>query len=123
MTISLGTVFWREDDSGGHFYVVITPPSYPEILVVNFTTQGRRKDQSCVVQPGEHANIVDESVISFDHAAVVLTSEVQTRVDDGTFSLKDTVTDELLLKVWEGAYKTNRMTIRCQELLSETVPN
>ena len=54
MTVELGTVFSFHDQNGGHFWVVITPPSFPEVLVVNFTTQGPRKDQSCVLQANSH---------------------------------------------------------------------
>lgn len=123
MNVKLGTVFWKNDCNNGHYCVVITPSSYPEVLVVNFTTQGPRKDQSCVLQPGCHPVIVAESVVSFDYAAVLPTDEVQRKIDDGTFSVKDDASEELVLKIWDGAFKTRRMTIRCSELLSQTVPS
>ena len=28
MKLELGSVFWMNDDGGGHFYVVITPPTH-----------------------------------------------------------------------------------------------
>jgi len=120
--VKLGTVFWKDDCSGGHDYVVITPPSYPEVLVVNFTSQGPRKDQSCVLSPGCHPAIVVESVVAFEFAAVVPTAEVQRRIDDSTFAVKDDASEALLLAIWDGAYSTNRMSIRCRELLSQTIP-
>ena len=116
-------MFWKDDSSGGHFYVVITPPSFPEVLVVNFSKQGPRKDQSCVVKPGCHPNIVEESVVAFDYAAVVPTLEVQRNIDEGVFELKDDAAHDLLVSIWDGAYETNRMTIRCRDLLSDTIPN
>ncbi len=122
MDVKLGTVFWKDDCNGGHFYVVITPPSYPEVLVVNFTSQGPRKDQSCVLHPGCHPAIVVESTVPFEYAAVVPTVEVQRRIHDGTFAVKDDASEELLFAIWDGAYSTNRMSIRCQELLSRTIP-
>jgi hypothetical protein len=122
MDVKLGTVFWMNDSQGGHYYVVITPPSYPEVLVVNFTKQGPRKDQSCVLTPGCHPVVVLESVVSFDHAEVVPTSELQRQIDDGLVTVKDDASEELMLAIWDGAYATNRMTIRCQQLLSQTIP-
>ena len=122
MDVKLGTVFWKGDCSGGHDCVVIAPPSYPEVLVVNFASQGPRKDQSCVLSPGCHPAIVLESVVSFEYAAVVPTTEVQRQIDDGTFAVKDDASEELLLAIWDGAYSTNRMTVRCLELLSQTIP-
>lgn len=123
MKLKLGTVFWKDDCNEGHYCVVITPPSHPEVLIVNFTTQGPRKDQSCVLQPGDHPVLVDESVVAFEYAAVFPTDEVQKCIDDNTFEVKVDASEELLIKIWDGAFRTRRMTIRCSELLSETIPN
>lgn len=122
MKIRLGSVLWKDDPRGGHHYVVITPAHLPEVLVVSITSQGARKDQSCVLPVGIHPCVVQESVVGFDYAEVVLTDEVQRNVDIGLFALKDDASPAMMQLIWEGAFKTNRMTLRCRKLLEETIP-
>ncbi len=124
MSLILGVVFWRDDCNGGHYWIVITPPSYPEVLAVNFTSQGPRKDQSCVLHPGAHPVIRQETVVSFNDALILPTTLAQQSLNDETFAPHpDTASNDMLVEIWDGAYKTNRMTNRCRELLSQAVPN
>jgi hypothetical protein len=44
-------------------------------------------------------------------------------LNNGTFKLYPQASKQLMLQIWEGAFKTKRMTIRCRELLDLTVPN
>ena len=119
----MGTVFCKDDPKGGHIYVIITPPSYPGVLIVNFTSNGPRKDQSCVLKADEHEVLTHESVVAFGYATVQSTLDVQKMFDDGVAVMKQKASDELMQKIWEGAYATNRMQIRCRELLEQTMPN
>lgn len=123
MTLELGAVFWKDDCNGGHFCVVITPPTEPQVLIVNITSQGPRKDQSCVLTAGCHPRVDRESVICFDDADVFETSTVSTMLGNGTFDEKEKASRELILKIWEGASKTNRMKVKCKELFEKTIPN
>lgn len=121
MSLKLRNTFWMEDASGGHVYIVMTPTSYPEVVVVNFTTLTRFSDRSCVMQAGEHPFIVRESAIAYDFAQVLPTAALEAMVIGGAIRLKEDVSEDLILRIWEGADKTNRMTIRCRKLFEETV--
>ena len=110
------------DDGGGHFYVVITPPTHSSIVIINFTSIGPRKDQTCLLQPGEHAVLQTESVVAFERAKVVSTLEIQKLIDNGTAEMKAKVTRELMLKIWDAAFVTRRMQNRPRELLEQFVP-
>lgn len=121
MKPQLGTVFWMDDPSGGHDYVILTPPTQPEIVIVNFTSNGPRKDQSCVLQPGEHPVVTRESVVAYNFAQVVPTSALLKWAIDGEIVEKAKASYELMLKIWAGADVTRRMTLRCQQLYQMTI--
>ncbi|MFV0446195.1 MAG: hypothetical protein ACK5Q5_21700 [Planctomycetaceae bacterium] len=66
-------------------------------------------------------SIAKESVIAFDYADVYPTEDVQQGIDSGMFDLKEDASEELMLLIWDGAFKTRRMTLRCRQLLEQTV--
>jgi hypothetical protein len=121
VTLKLRNTFWMDDSQGGHVYIVMTPTSYPEVVVVNFTTLNRFSDRSCIVRPGEHPFIIQESAIAYDFAQVVPTATLDAMLIGGAIRQREDISADLMLKIWEGADKTNRMSIRCRKLFEETV--
>ena len=70
--IRLCSTFFLDDPNGGHVRTVVSKPhgDPPEVVVVSFTTWKAWKDQSCVVEPGDHPSVPNRSVMSFERAAV-----------------------------------------------------
>jgi hypothetical protein len=52
---------------------------------------------------------------------VANTEDVQRNIDSGMYVLKEDASDDLMMMIWEGAFKTNRMTLRCRQLLQQTI--
>ena len=102
--------------------MVITPATHSSIVIINFTSNGPRKDQTCLLQPGEHAVLQTESVVAFERARVVSSLEIQKLIDNGTAEMKAKATRELMLKIWDAAFVTRRMQNRPRELLEQFVP-
>ena len=99
-----------------------SPATHSSIVIINFTSNGPRKDQTCLLQPVEHAVLQTESVVAFERARVESTLEIQTLIDNGTAEMKAKASGELMLKIWDAAFVTRRMPNRPRELLEQLVP-
>ena len=73
MPVSAGDCFILPDSGGEHLCIVLTdykgdPPS---IILVNITSWKRHKDQTVIIETGEHAFVIKKSVVAYDMAVVL----------------------------------------------------
>ena len=78
-------------DKNRHLWIVLSDPTaYPdELITVFFTTLQPRRDQTCVVESGEHPFIVHKSIIAYDLAEIRKRSDLLSLVSRGEFILSD----------------------------------
>ena len=73
MPVSAGDCFILPDSGGQHPYIVVTeykgdPPS---VVLVNLTSWKPYKDQTVIVDVGEHISVTNRSVVAYDRAEIV----------------------------------------------------
>ena len=110
-------VFWHDDPNAGHFYLILTPPSQPELVLVNFTSYEDWKDTTVVVEAAEAGFLTKKSVIAFERARLVPTDAVLRTVDQGHFAFRGVVSDELWLRIIDGATISQRTPVEVIEFL------
>ncbi len=120
--INARATFFAEDAGGGHLYLVIVPRSVPETIVVSLTTQTPEKDQSCVLDVGDHPFIKHPTCVEYARARVVSWERLEEGFAVGRFDRREDASPETMLKIWEGAFVTNRLSLRCLELIRQTIP-
>ena len=87
-----------------HLYIVITDPDpIGNLVIVNVTSQGQSKDQSCVLNPGDHPFITRESVINYAEAIITNENTIQNGARGGVVQFDAAVTPKVLSKIQAGA--------------------
>lgn len=104
-----------------HLWVVV---SYPEVdsanvVCLNITTYADYKDRSCVLAEGDHPWIKHDSCIYYDGPKVVQHETLGTFQEQGLITLHESMPDNTLIRIYEGATITNRMPLECKNILDK----
>lgn len=86
-----------------HLHVIITDPQddvSQAVAVVNVTGHHPNKDQTCVIEVGDHPWIIKKSVVAYKFAFILRLAEQEDFVRQST-KQRD-VSPELLAKIQEG---------------------
>src|SRR6056297_2327314 len=102
--------FLRNDDSGKkHLKIVISDPDAEDmVLVVSVSSipQRYRHDDSCELFVGDHPWIKHPSFIAYNHCAELDRTKILSEHFSGEIILKEDISEELLLRIQEGAKRT-----------------
>lgn len=85
---------------GGHLFVVIAKDSTDNVVIVNCTRHEHNRDQTCVVDPGEHPDITKKSIVLY-RDATILSPEAQAKFLQAA-SKCAAVSNALLIRIQEG---------------------
>jgi hypothetical protein len=106
----LGDTFFLADSNvDSHPFVIISDPQRTPYLVVlaNFTSWRKDKDQSCVVQRGEHPTVTKTSCTSYHRDRHVTATDYDRLVQAGHLIPNVPVSQDLLQRILSGAAKTD----------------
>lgn len=92
---------------GKHLFVLVLDKNInnkPHVLSVPICTarDSARIDESCMVQPGEHPFIKNESFVEFRNSRIDPVNNLLDRVKEKTFIPQDPVSKALLDKIIDG---------------------
>ncbi len=109
-TFSPGTVYLRSGDDN-HFWVVLSDPSKDDgrVLVVNWTTHEAYKEQTCILEAGEHACITRRSCVYYIGAKIERLASLQLAEAANNIEVKGTLDPVVLQKIREGAGKSDNI--------------
>lgn len=120
--IRAGTAFWiRHQSSKHHLYFSLTATRMPDdpVLLVNATTRRSTSDVTCVLRPGVHPRIKNESVIEYGRSIVCRARdllELPSTWPDLYQRVEDAA-PELLRRIQEGGLKSRRLADKHRQLL------
>lgn len=96
-----------------HLYIAITDPDpNGQFVIANVTSQSPSKDQSCVIDVGDHPFIRQESVINYAEALITNENAVQAGARGGVLKYDAAVTPGALAKIQAGALASPQMESR-----------
>jgi hypothetical protein len=87
----------------GHLHIIITDPQDDDaqaVAVVNFTGHEDNKDQTCVVEVGEHPRVTKKTVVAYKYAIILRLADQEEFVRRST--QREDVSPDLLAKIQEG---------------------
>ena len=87
----------------GHLHIVVTDPEDDDaqaVALANFTGHEDNKDQTCVVDVGEHPRVTKKTVVAYKYAFILRLAEQEDFVRRST--KREDVSPELLAKIQEG---------------------
>jgi hypothetical protein len=95
--MNLGEAYIYRD----HLHIVISMPNEAgEVVVVNFSTHHANKDQSCVIEAGEHPFVKHKTVVEYRAAWILKPNEQVEFVKDS--QKRENVSPELLERIQDG---------------------
>jgi hypothetical protein len=117
---SPGTVFLRSGDDN-HFWVVLSDPAKDQerVLVVNWTTYEAYKEQTCILEAGEHICITRRSCVYYIGARIERLSALQYAELCNNILVRGKLDDQVLQRIREGADKSDNMLKAGPSLLRE----
>lgn len=86
-----------------HLYVVITAVRGGRFAVVNITSQSPEKEQTCILQQGDHPFLRHESVVNYGDARFFEQHLVQHATAAGLIAPQERIDAKLLERIQKGA--------------------
>ncbi len=102
-----------------HLWIIASEPSAdPEhVLIVNVTTYEPGKDDSCVLEAGEHPFITHKSCVRYAGANVTSLAKIRKAITDGLVETHSPVRPDILAAVRDGAARSPYLRLAHRHLL------
>jgi len=100
MTILLPT----SDGNRPHLWVVITPPTVDEAVIVNITTKRERSDLTVVLNVGDHPFIKHPSVVYYSDARITPVVALENAIKSNYFRTHQGFAVSVLSKIQKGIF-------------------
>jgi hypothetical protein len=116
-----GDTFLFSDRSEPHLWILISDiENHPdEVIRVHATTYEPHKDQSCILEAGDHRRIIHRSCIAYRNARLESLTTLIGLVDDGTIVLDEPVSAEILKRIRDGGNVTENLRVHHRQILIE----
>jgi hypothetical protein len=102
-----------------HLWIVVSDPGADSenVLICNITTWTATKDQSCILQPGDHPFITHKSCINYGDSRVTTLQKLIDARDGGALTLQDPLDPAILKRIREKSLDSNRMSLDHADIL------
>ena len=120
-----GETFFFHQSYDKHLSIIISAPDLNpnEIVLANFTTWDKDKDQSCVLEAGEHAFLKHRSCVYYRWRTISL-EQFRKALRKGAIRLtNDPVSPKVLEKLQRGALSSKLIPDRNKEILKKQRPH
>src|SRR5258708_5148366 len=105
-----------------HPWVIVSDPATntEAVLIVNFTSWRQDKEQTCIVERGEHASVTKRSCVYYEGATITSLKALLAAKDGGVLKLqRELLPAQVLQRIWKGAAETDNLATGAQELLRQ----
>lgn len=123
--LNAGDTFWIADlgdDTVGHLWVIISEPDVDpdRVAVAAFTTWEDYKDDSCILEAGDHPFIRHTTCIDYRGPGSLLSAaDIEQRIQRGQIKLREPVGRDVLARIREGAARSKFLPMDYDQLLRE----
>jgi|GEM_PF-1500264 len=103
----------------GHMWVILSDPTkYPAALVaVSLTTWTPRKDDSCILDIGDHPFVNRKTCVAYQYADITTTHALTRGLRVGAIQELPPVRPEIVRRIVAGALATAQMTREARAVL------
>ncbi len=117
--IEAGQTFKRSH--GDHLWIVISKPDSATgrmvVACVSLTTDAHWKDQTCILDAGDHSFVRHRTVVGYDRAELRDVNALTRAMSSGQIIGDDDLSESLLLKIQRGALTSKRTPNEVKDLL------
>ncbi len=118
-----GDCFWNDSAPRlpAHLWVIISDPELdPEnVVIVNLTDATKFSDQTCILRPGDHADLTKPSCVAYGFAKITSVAALKKVQQCGSISLTTPASPEMLDKILKGAQDGDELPNAQRERLRE----
>jgi len=117
-----GDTFRLVDDTlDEHLWVVLSDPGacHDDVVIVNLTTYDKRKDCTCILEPGDHCFIRHRTIANYRDARAVRRSHLEQLVESAQLIPQDPLKPEVLSRIREGAAGSRFTPEGCRKVLAQ----
>lgn len=107
MGLRAGDCAWCEDFGGRHITIVLNDPKGdpPSVILVNITTWTKRKEQTVILTPEDHPDIIQNSIVHYAKSAIV-----EEKMAERLFSNRlSRATEQMMKKVRDGFLRSDQV--------------
>jgi len=104
-----------------HLFIIISDPAQDSnrIVMANFTSWRADKDQSCIVEVGDHRFITRRSCLHYGEDRLITLANYERLLASRHLSPHDPVSRELLKRILDGAAVSPFLPLRNKQILLE----
>lgn len=116
------TILFPTRPKGHHLCVILTDPREPvdTVLMVPICTIKGRHDGTCILVPGDHNFIVQDSYVAYALCRTARAYKLEQLVASGEAVDKGKITDDLLERILDGARISNQTKPFAIDFLDES---
>jgi hypothetical protein len=119
-----GTTFWRKDEDSPHLhlrFVLSEPDIDGTVLVVGMSRlrKNGREDLSCILSPGDHPQVHEESFIRYDHACALNYFKLIQEKMRGELTMVSDLAPAILKKIQNEAQKSLALPIKLKKYFTQ----
>jgi hypothetical protein len=124
--VCLGDTFWARNPNSNNpehlFFVIATPAVNGRcFLLVNMTKRRVNSDTSCILTPGDHPCVTNESVIQYSAAICAKENQLQTVIQRGTFRPGPKASIDLITRIQASALSSDYLRQGYRALIEEEI--
>jgi hypothetical protein len=104
-----------------HLYVIVSDPEQnaEEVYLVMVSSHETHKDETCILEAGDHLRITHRSVVVYQRPPAVITSvsRLKSQVENKSIVTQPPVSESVLTKIRQGCTKSDFVPPRIETLL------
>jgi len=104
-----------------HLHVVLSDPisNRDKVCIVSLTKWAANKDQSCILDQGDHPFIRQKTVVHYRDHHLYQACVVEEQLDTGEAKARPQMSEKTLQRILNGAAKSRFLPADCHKLLVE----
>lgn len=104
-----------------HLYVVLSDPGQDSenVLIVNVTTYGPGKDDSCILNVGDHPFLAHKSCVRYLSARIASAAKIELALAEGLLEERQPVSCDVLARMRRGAARSPYLPHEHRRLLAD----
>ncbi len=104
---------------GAHPFIVLSDPAAndKEVLIANLTSWNKDKDQTCIIEKGEHACIPKRSCVYYQGSMIVTLEQLCDGHRNGQILIRGQMDKPILERIWKSAVTADRLAPIKKKLL------
>ncbi len=102
-----------------HLWIVVSDPTIdPEqVLIINVTTRTDPSDDACLLRPGDHPFIDQDTYVYYGKARVQSLSQLQSAQDCKMLDMQEPLSQDVLKRIREAAIDSGYIMLKHRQIL------